>query len=175
MTMLAFALYFALLAVDALFAVAQVPNVSRQEFSVIDISEDGFVRPSCPLPTSSTLADAGELHHETPALSLHDPSGCLIDFDCEAASMSGWVLHCIVLCSACSLPANDADCPPHHLSCDAKVSLMDADGNTKDDLKLPSGTDEAEKLAVTIQAEFDAGKELTVVVLKVLSLGFRVD
>lgn len=46
---------------------------------------------------------------------------------------------------------------------------MDADGNTKDDLKLPSGTDEAEKLAVTIQAEFDAGKELTVVVLKVLS------
>jgi translation initiation factor 5A len=50
---------------------------------------------------------------------------------------------------------------------------MDADGNTKDDLKLPSGTDEAEKLAVTIQAEFDAGKELTVVVLKVLPL--RVD
>jgi translation initiation factor 5A len=69
---------------------SDVPNVSRQEFSVIDISEDGF------------------------------------------------------------------------------VSLMDADGNTKDDLKLPSGTDEAEKLAVTIQAEFDAGKELTVVVLKAM-------
>jgi len=69
---------------------SDVPNVSRQEFSVIDISEDGF------------------------------------------------------------------------------VSLMDADGNTKDDLKLPGGTDEAEKLAVTIQAEFDAGKELTVVVLKAM-------
>jgi hypothetical protein len=27
-------------------AVAQVPNVSRQEFSVLDISEDGFVSPS---------------------------------------------------------------------------------------------------------------------------------
>jgi Eukaryotic elongation factor 5A hypusine, DNA-binding OB fold len=45
---------------------------------------------------------------------------------------------------------------------------MDADGNTKDDLKLPSGTDEAEKLADTIQAEFAAGKELTVVVLKAM-------
>ena len=103
------------------------------------------------------------------------PLGCLIDFDCEAASMSGRWLHCIVLHSACSPPAGDAACPPHHRFCDAKVSLMDADGNTKDDLKLPSGTDEAEKLAVTIQAEFDAGKELTVVVLKVLTLGFRVD
>jgi Eukaryotic elongation factor 5A hypusine, DNA-binding OB fold len=89
--------------------------------------------------------------------------------------MSGWVLHCIVLHSACSLPANDAGCPPYQLSCDAKVSLMDADGNTKDDLKLPGGTDEAEKLAVTIQAEFDAGKELTVVVLKVFSMRLHVD
>jgi translation initiation factor 5A len=69
---------------------SDVPNVSRQEFSVLDISEDGF------------------------------------------------------------------------------VSLMDADGNTKDDLKLPGGTDEAEKLADTIQAEFAAGKELTVVVLKAM-------
>ena len=85
------------------------------------------------------------------------------------------MLHCIVLRSACSMPTVDADRPPHHMFCDAKVSLMDADGNTKDDLKLPSGTDEAEKLAVTIQAEFDAGKELTVVVLKVLSLGLLVD
>ena len=50
-----------------------------------------------------------------------------------------------------------------------QVSLMDDAGNTKDDLKLPKGTDEAEKLAVNIQAEFDDGKELVVVVLKVLT------
>lgn len=48
-----------------------------------------------------------------------------------------------------------------------QVSLMDDAGNTKDDLKLPKGTDEAEKLAVNIQSEFDDGKELVVVVLKV--------
>lgn len=50
-----------------------------------------------------------------------------------------------------------------------QVSLMDDAGNTKDDLKLPKGTDEAEKLAVNIQSEFDDGKELVVVVLKVFS------
>lgn len=44
---------------------------------------------------------------------------------------------------------------------------MDDGGNTKDDLMLPKGTDEAEKLAVTIQKEFEDGKELSVVVLKV--------
>lgn len=66
----------------------EVPNVSRQEFSVIDISDDGF------------------------------------------------------------------------------VSLMDDGGNTKDDLQLPKGTEELEKLAVQIKSDFDDGKELIVVVLK---------
>lgn len=72
-------------------AAPQVPNVSRQEFSVIDISDDGF------------------------------------------------------------------------------VSLMDDGGNTKDDLQLPKGTEELEKLAVQIKSDFDDGKELIVVVLKVRS------
>ena len=44
---------------------------------------------------------------------------------------------------------------------------MDEAGNTKDDLPLPKGTDEAEKLAVQIQDDFDAGKELVLTVLKV--------
>ena len=43
---------------------------------------------------------------------------------------------------------------------------MDESGNTKDDLKLPTGTDDADKLAVLLQEEFDSGKELTVTVLK---------
>lgn len=45
---------------------------------------------------------------------------------------------------------------------------MDEAGNTKDDLSLPKGTDDAEKLAVQIQEDFDAGKELVVTVLKVI-------
>ena len=44
---------------------------------------------------------------------------------------------------------------------------MDEAGNTKDDLTLPKGTDDSEKLASQIQADFDAGKELVVTVLKV--------
>lgn len=48
-----------------------------------------------------------------------------------------------------------------------QVSLMDESGNTKDDLSLPKGTDDAEKLAQQIKEDFDAGKELVVTVLKV--------
>ena len=47
-----------------------------------------------------------------------------------------------------------------------QVSLMDESGNTKDDLKLPTGTDDAEKLAEQLQAEFESGKEIAVTVLK---------
>jgi hypothetical protein len=48
-----------------------------------------------------------------------------------------------------------------------QVSLMDEAGNTKDDLTLPKGTDDAEKLAQQIKEDFEAGKELVVTVLKV--------
>ena len=44
---------------------------------------------------------------------------------------------------------------------------MDDQGNTKDDLGLPKGTDDAEKLAAQIKKDFDDGKELQVTVLKV--------
>ena len=44
---------------------------------------------------------------------------------------------------------------------------MDEGGNTKDDLGLPKGTDDAEKLADQIKKDFDDGKELVVTVLKV--------
>lgn len=48
---------------------------------------------------------------------------------------------------------------------------MDEGGNTKDDLGLPKGTDDAEKLADQIKKDFDDGKELVVTVLKVSGLG----
>lgn len=44
---------------------------------------------------------------------------------------------------------------------------MTESGETKDDLTLPSGTDELEKLAIQIKDDFDAGKELIVAVLSV--------
>ena len=44
---------------------------------------------------------------------------------------------------------------------------MDEGGNTKDDLSLPSGTDDALKLGDQIKADFESGKELVVTVLKV--------
>lgn len=44
------------------------------------------------------------------------------------------------------------------------------DGSTKDDLGLPRGTDDSEKLAVQIKEEFDSGKELILTVLKVCRL-----
>ena len=48
-----------------------------------------------------------------------------------------------------------------------QLSLMDEGGNTKDDLGLPKGTDDADKLAEQIKKDFDDGKELVVTVLKV--------
>lgn len=47
------------------------------------------------------------------------------------------------------------------------MSLLDENGNDRDDLTLPKGTDDAEKLAKQIKDDFDAGKELTVTVVKV--------
>ena len=44
---------------------------------------------------------------------------------------------------------------------------MDESGNTKENLGLPKGTDDAEKLAAQIQSDFADGKELVVTVLKV--------
>lgn len=44
---------------------------------------------------------------------------------------------------------------------------MEENGSIRDDMKLPSGTDESEKLADQIKADFAEGKEIIVSVLKV--------
>lgn len=44
---------------------------------------------------------------------------------------------------------------------------MDDNGNTREDLMLPKGTDEADKLADTIKGYHADGKEMVVTVLKV--------
>jgi translation initiation factor 5A len=53
------------------------------------------------------------------------------------------------------------------ISDDGFCSLMTDSGDTKDDLSLPKGTDELDKLAEQIQADFDEGKEVVVSVLAV--------
>ena len=46
-----------------------------------------------------------------------------------------------------------------------QLSLMDDKGDTREDLKLPSGHDDADKLASQIQAMYDEGKELVLTLL----------
>jgi translation initiation factor 5A len=48
------------------------------------------------------------------------------------------------------------------------VSLMAENGDTREDLSLPKGTDEAEKLAAQIKEQFAGGQELVVSVLKAM-------
>jgi len=48
------------------------------------------------------------------------------------------------------------------------VTLMDDNGNTREDLMLPKGTDEADKLAETIKDYHRDGKEMSVTVLKAM-------
>jgi Eukaryotic elongation factor 5A hypusine, DNA-binding OB fold len=147
------------LAADAHVDLAQVPNVSRQEFSVLDISEDGFVSRCTLLTLSATLPCHAQNTTMLKSASRNLYGACCIGRVSKHRSSGGALqrraLHHVHISLA------------SHSSC-MQVSLMDADGNTKDDLKLPGGTDEAEKLADTIQAEFAAGKELTVVVLKAM-------
>lgn len=50
----------------------------------------------------------------------------------------------------------------------SQLGLMDDAGNVREDLKLPSGPDDAEALARAIQAAFDEGKELVLTVLKAM-------
>eukprot|EP00798_Chlamydomonas_sp_ICE-L_P031172 gene31172-6314_t len=48
------------------------------------------------------------------------------------------------------------------------VSLMEENGTTRDDLALPSGTEENDKLAKLVQSDFDEGKELNVTITKAM-------
>ena len=53
---------------------------------------------------------------------------------------------------------------------DDHMSLMDDKGDTREDLKLPSGHDDAEKLADEIRAGFDDGKELVITILQSMGI-----
>lgn len=53
---------------------------------------------------------------------------------------------------------------------DDHMSLMTDSGDTREDLKLPGGHDDAEKLADQIREGFDAGKELSVTILQSMGI-----
>jgi translation initiation factor 5A len=46
------------------------------------------------------------------------------------------------------------------------VSLLDEGGNIREDLKLPTGTEDSDKLAISIQENYKAGNEMIITVLK---------
>jgi len=48
------------------------------------------------------------------------------------------------------------------------VSLMDANGNTKDDLALPSSTDELDKLSTDIRLAFEEGRDIMLTILSAM-------
>jgi len=53
---------------------------------------------------------------------------------------------------------------------DDHMSLMDDKGDTREDLKLPSGHDDVEKLSDEIRAGFDDGKELVITILQAMGI-----
>ena len=53
---------------------------------------------------------------------------------------------------------------------DDHMSLMADNGDTREDLKLPGGHDEADKLADQIREGFDNGKELVVTILQAMGI-----
>jgi translation initiation factor 5A len=53
---------------------------------------------------------------------------------------------------------------------DDHMSLMTESGDTREDLKLPGGHDDADKLADQIREGFDAGKELSVTILQSMGI-----
>lgn len=55
------------------------------------------------------------------------------------------------------------------LSDDGYVTLMTDGGDTRDDLTLPKGTDDDEKLSDQLNKDFGEGKELVVTVLKAMN------
>ena len=55
----------------------------------------------------------------------------------------------------------------HPMSVMAQVTLMDEAGNTREDLALPKGTEELDKVADQIKEYHAEGREMVVTVLKV--------
>ena len=143
-------------------AVVQVPNVARKEYSLLDITDDGYVSahqhyfrfrldPAVPRTLRSFLQPPLAPDQQQPTPVRAQSSQLLLFFKHTAIIETRYM---------CPDECNQMRMHP-------QVSLMDDSGNTKDDLKLPTGTDDADKLAKDIKSEFDDGKELIVTVVSV--------
>merc|ERR1712157_145639 len=70
----------------------------------------------------------------------------------------------------CDVPnVNRAEYTLLDISDDGFVSLMEDSGETKDDLSLPSGTEDLDALAVTLKEDFEEGKDLIITVLSAMN------
>ena len=153
----------------------QIPHVNRQEFTLLDITEDGFVSQPTPVLTAAACQPAAcSAACALAALRSQLSSARGVQYRLTAHWQSIPAAHVLMLPELCWCCGAGAECTTAHLlrlgallSPLLQVSLMDDQGNTKDDLGLPKGTDDAEKLAAQIKKDFDDGKELQVTVLKV--------
>jgi len=147
--------------------IVQIPHVNRQEYTLLDVSEDGYVSThtfACPF--ASCLLQAK--YKSSPTTSIWRSPYVLCVFSVVGPflvqpSLSAQCCHsCLLGRSCCPVSTSLTSAS----SC-VQLSLMDEGGNTKDDLGLPKGTADADNLADQIKKDFDDGKELVVTVLKV--------
>lgn len=121
-------------------SLSQVPNVFRNEFTLMDINDEGFVSGAVELGGS--------------AAAWHADQG-LLAICSRSAARGRPVRQTLALsCGGCRFGL-------------AQVTLLKEDGSTREDLTLPKGTDEADKLAEQLKSDFNDGKEIVVTVLKV--------
>ena len=110
----------------------EVPTIKRADYLLLDISEDGFV---------SLMDEATGAPLPRCAWPLGPPN--LPSLTCAAAPT--------LAIGRCRERRR------------AEIHSLDpAAGDTRDDLSLPKGTDELDKLAADLKAAFDEGKELRV-------------
>jgi hypothetical protein len=133
--------------IDHLLLAVQIPNVSRVDYDLIEITDDDFVRPEL---LCCTL-------HSVPAVSLSP----------EAA----FILLCTKLLAGLHARRSAHVEWPALLFIFAsivQVTLMTESGDLREDLSLPNQTDDDIKLSEQIRADVAAEKELTVSVLKAM-------
>jgi hypothetical protein len=133
----------------------EVPFVTRTDYTLLDISDDGYVSRLNVCCATCLTAFIFSMH-----LFAETMRQAKLKLQLHSSASSA---------AKNPQPHTDSLAPPLVLPFlpILQVSLMNESGDTKDDLTLPRGTEELDKLAITIKQEFEAGKELQVSVLAV--------
>jgi len=154
-----------------------VPNITRTEWTLVDISDDGFVSlmnddtgepPPTALAPSATggTADAGAPARPFAcARACGDPSADLIARVTEWEPRAAAGRRSQATTCRCTQPGPGGQRPPSTPSTPSPRPFPGRAGDLKDDLSLPEATDELKKLSDDIRAAFDEGKEVRITVL----------